>query len=240
MPFMRMMRLDKYIGDLSIAGRGEARRLIREGRVAVDGAPVTACEKKLDADTASVTVDGVETVYRRFHYYMMDKPAGVLTATADRRAATVADLLPPKLRRMALFPVGRLDKDTTGLLLLTDDGDFAHRVISPKSEIPKRYCARVEGIPDAADAAAFRAGLTLGDGTKCLPAELEITGTDQCCVTVLEGKYHQVKRMLASRGKPVVTLRRLSVGGLFLDEDLGPGGVRELTETELCIVMNKK
>ena len=141
---------------------------------------------------------------------------------------------------MGVFPVGRLDKDTTGLLLLTDDGDFAHRVISPKSAVKKVYLARVEGIPDEADAAAFRTGLVLADGTKCLPAELEITGTSLCRVTVMEGKYHQVKRMLASRGRKVLSLRRLSVGGLGIDESLGPGGVRELSENELCIVMKEK
>lgn len=236
---MRMVRLDKYICDLGISGRSEARRMIRDGRVAVDGEPVRECDRKIDADAAKVCVDGAETSYRRFHYYMMDKPAGILTATADKKAPTVTELLPPEARRMDVFPVGRLDKDTTGLLLLTDDGGFAHRIISPKSEIRKRYRAEVQGVPDETDVLAFQGGLVLGDGTKCLPAELEITGTSLCFVTVMEGKYHQVKRMLASRGKPVVSLRRLSVGGLKLDEDLGAGGVRELTESELCIVMKK-
>lgn len=234
-----MVRLDKYICDLGIFGRSEARRMIKDGRVAVDGEPVRECDRKIDLNAAKIAVDGTETSYRQFHYYMLDKPAGILTATVDRKALTVSELLPPEARRMGVFPVGRLDKDTTGLLLLTDDGDFAHRIISPKSEIQKRYRAEVNGVPDEADVFAFQEGIVLGDGTKCLPAELEITGTSLCYVTVMEGKYHQVKRMLASRGKSVTSLRRLSIGDLTLDEDLGPGGVRELTENELCIVMKK-
>ena len=168
---------------------------------------------------------------------MMDKPAGVLSVTEDRKQKTVLDLLPPELKRLNLFPVGRLDKDTSGLLLLTNDGDFAHRVISPKSGVEKRYRAEVEGVPDEKDVKAFAEGLTLGDGTKCLPARLEITGTNTCYVTVMEGKYHQVKRMLASRGKPVLSLRRLSVGALELDEALGHGGFRELEKNDLCKVL---
>ena len=140
---------------------------------------------------------------------------------------------------MGLFPVGRLDKDTSGLLLLTNDGELAHKIISPKSGIPKRYLAEVEGEPDAEDVRAFREGLVLGDGTQCLPAELELLGGKTCLVTVMEGKYHQVKRMLAARGKPVRALRRLAVGGLELDESLGPGGFRELTEEDLCKVLKK-
>jgi 16S rRNA pseudouridine516 synthase len=240
MPDMRMVRLDKYICEQGLATRSEARRMIRDGRVTVDGAPVTQFDAKLDADAAEVAVDGAQTSHSRYHYYMMDKPAGLLTATRDPKAPTVLSLMPPKARRMGVFPVGRLDKDTTGLLLLTDDGDFAHRVISPKSEIRKLYLAQVDGVPDEDDVRAFREGLVLGDGMKCLPAKLEITGTNVCRVTVMEGKYHQVKRMLAARGKKVTALRRLSVGGLELDPALGPGGVRELSENELCIVMKVK
>jgi len=185
---------------------------------------------------AEVSLDGERLVYSKFHYYMMNKPAGILTATEDKNARTVMDLLPPRLRRMGLFPVGRLDRDTRGLLLLTDDGDFAHRVISPKFEVEKLYYAKVEGTPDEADAVAFSAGLVLGDGTKCLPARLETTGPGECLVTVTEGKYHQVKRMLASRGKPVRELKRLSIGALKLPEELEEGGVVQLDEDDLCRV----
>lgn len=236
---MPLMRLDKMLADQGVASRKELREIIRSGRVCVDGATETHPERKLDPTLAAVTLDGERVGYRRFHYYMLDKPVGVVTATEDRRQRTVLDLLPAELRRLGLFPVGRLDKDTSGLLLLTDDGDFAHRVISPKSCVKKRYYAEVEGEADAQDALAFSRGIVLGDGTRCLPAELELLGGGRCLVTVMEGKYHQVRRMLASRGKPVLALRRLSVGGLRLEESLGPGGFRELSEQDLCTLFKE-
>ena len=231
------MRLDRLLSELGAASRSELRQIIRRGRVSVDGVVVTEPERRVDPEGSEIRLDGELLTYRRFRYFMMDKPAGVLSVTEDRKQKTVLDLLPPELRRLDLFPVGRLDKDTSGLLILTNDGDFAHRVISPKSGVEKRYRAEVEGVPDEADVKAFAEGLTLGDGTKCLPARLEITGANICYVTVMEGKYHQVKRMLASRGKPVVSLRRLSVGALELDEALGPGGFRELEKNDLCKVL---
>lgn len=234
---MALKRLDKLLSDLGVASRSELRQIIRAGRVRVDGVPVTAPEAKLDAEKSELTLDGQRLNYRALRYFMMDKPAGVLSVTEDRKQKTVLDLLPPELRRLGLFPVGRLDKDTSGLLLLTNDGDFAHRVISPKSGVPKRYYAEVEGRPDEADARAFREGLILGDGTHCLPAELIPLGENSCRVVVMEGKYHQVKRMLASRGKPVTLLRREAVGELELGEDLGPGGFRELESEDLCKVL---
>lgn len=212
------------------------KRIIRAGRVRVDGAAVTAPETKLDPRTAAVTLDGETLVWKEHHYYMMNKPAGVVTATEDPQQKTVLDLLPEELRRMGLFPVGRLDRDTRGLLLLTDDGDFAHRVISPKFAVEKLYDASVEGTPDASDVSAFEEGIVLGDGTKCRPAKLEITGEGRCLVTVTEGKYHQVKRMLAARGKPVTALRRLSIGALRLPEEFEEGAVVELDEDDLCRV----
>ena len=233
---MPLMRLDKLLGDMGIASRSELRQMIKRGRVTVDGRAVTAPETKVDSERCRITLDGEELRYKSFRYYMMDKPAGVLSATEDGRQRTVLDLVSPEMRRMGLFPVGRLDKDTSGLLLLTNDGDFAHRVISPKSGIEKRYYARVEGKLDETDREAFRQGLVLADGTKCLPAELELLGGGECYVRVMEGKYHQVKRMLASRGKPVLSLRRLSVGRLALDPTLGPGGFRELSKEDLCRV----
>lgn len=235
---MAKLRLDKFLADAGIASRRELKELIKSGRAAVDGRPVTRPETKVDTEVNAVTLDGEPVGYSRFRYYMLDKPCGVLTATEDRRQRTVMDLLPPELRRMGLFPVGRLDKDTSGLLLLTNDGDFAHRVISPKSCVEKRYYARVEGETGAEDERAFAEGLVLKDGTRCLPARLESLGGGECCVTVMEGKYHQVRRMLASRGKPVLVLRRLSVGELRLDETLGPGGYRELDEKDLCRVFS--
>ncbi|MGN0982991.1 MAG: pseudouridine synthase [Candidatus Limivicinus sp.] len=227
------MRLDKLLGDMGIASRSELKQMIRQGRVTVDGRAVTAPETKVDGEKCGIALDGEALRYKSFRYYMMDKPPGVLSATEDGRQKTVLDLVSPEMRRMGLFPVGRLDKDTSGLLLLTNDGDFAHRVISPKSGIKKRYYARVDGELTETDRQAFRQGLVLGDGTKCLPAELELLGQGECLVTVMEGKYHQVKRMLASRGAPVIQLRRLSIGGLVLGNALPPGGWRELEKADL-------
>jgi len=231
------MRLDRLLSELGVASRSELRNIIRSGRVSVDGQTVTAPEKRVDPETESVRLDGQELRLQRCRYFMMDKPAGVLSVTEDRRQDTVLDLLPPELRRLGLFPVGRLDKDTSGLLLLTNDGEFAHRVISPKSGVEKRYRAEVEGIPDEEDVRAFAEGIVLADGTRCLPAKLEITGESLCFVTVMEGKYHQVKRMLAARGKPVTALRRLSVGELTMPESLAAGAVRELDASDLCKVL---
>ncbi len=235
---MPRMRLDKYLSDMGIASRKELRDIIRAGRVTVNGLTVSAPETKMDPETDSVELDGQALAYKRFHYYIMDKPVGILTATEDRKQRTVLDLLRVEERRMGLFPVGRLDKDTSGLLLLTDDGVFAHRVISPKSGVEKIYHARVDGDITEADVRAFAEGITLRDGTHCLPAKLERTGEGCCLVTVMEGKYHQVRRMLASCGKPVAELRRLSVGALSLDEASSPGEYRELAQSEAMKVFD--
>ena len=237
---MPKMRLDKLLSECGVASRKEIRQLIRSGRVSVDGAAAASPEMKLDPYKALVCLDGTKIEYAKYHYYMMNKPAGVLPATDDGRQKTVLDLVTPEMRKIGLFPVGRLDKDTTGLLLLTNDGEFAHRVISPRSGIVKVYQARTAAPVDEADITAFKEGLTLGDGTKCLPAGLKLLPDGSCLVEVMEGKYHQVKRMLSSRGKPVTELKRLSIGGLKLDKALLPGGFRALEENELCSVMKKK
>ena len=230
---MALIRLDKLLADSGAFTRSEARKCVRDGRVQVDGLTVRQPEAKFDADSVSVSVDGAALSCASLRYLMLHKPAGVLSATEDPRQETVLDLLPSPYRRMGLFPVGRLDKDTTGLLLLTNDGDFAHRVISPKKHVPKVYRAEVDGELDAADAAVFAEGLVLGDGTVCLPAKLELPTPGVGRVTVYEGKYHQVKRMFAARGKPVTALHREKIGALTLDPALPPGGVRELTPAEL-------
>lgn len=234
---MAAQRLDKLLSTLGLGSRSELRQMIKDGRVTVDGVVVRSPEARYDGESSILALDGRELRFRRYRYYMMDKPAGILCVTEDRKQRTVLELLPPELRRMGLFPVGRLDKDTSGLLLLTNDGDFAHRVISPRSGVEKRYLAEVEGEIDEEDVRSFREGLLLRDGTRCLPAGLEPHGDHQCIVTVMEGKYHQVKRMLASRGKPVLRLRRLSVGELSLGDELGPGGFRELSGEDLCKVL---
>lgn len=237
---MALVRLDKYLADMGIASRKELKSMIRSGRVTVDGAVVTAPETKLDGERNRVALDGDELKYTRFHYYMLYKPCGVVTATEDRRQGTVMELLPPELRRMGLFPVGRLDKDTSGLLLLTDDGEYAHKVISPKSGVVKLYYAMVDGRLTQADVAAFAKGLVLADGTHCLPAKLELLSENECTVAVMEGKYHQVRRMLASRAASVQKLKRLSIGALKLDENMREGDFRELDQNEAALVYIEK
>lgn len=237
---MPLMRVDKLISECGIASRKEIKQIIKAGRVAIDGVSVNAPEQKLDPDVSKVSVDGKVLEYAKFRYYMLNKPEGVLTATDDKKQKTVLDILTPEMRKMGLFPVGRLDKDTTGLLLLTNDGEFAHWIISPKSEIVKTYHAVTEGVVDESDVEAFSRGLTLGDGTKCLPAELVPLDDGACLVKVMEGKYHQVKRMLASRGKPVLELKRLSIGSVELDFSLKSGEFRPLTDEELCRLMKQK
>lgn len=227
-----MERLDKIISATGKKSRREVREMVRQGRVLVDGKPAPAADMKVDPQTAVILLDGEPLGYEKFTYVMLHKPAGVLTATEDRRQETVLDLLPPELRRRALSPVGRLDKDTEGLLLLTNDGQLAHRLLSPKSHVDKVYYARVDGALEPGDIAAFAAGMTLGDGLECLPAGLEILSPTEALVTLREGKFHQVKRMLAARGKPVLYLKRLSMGRLRLDPALAPGAWRMLTEED--------
>ena len=228
-----MERLDKIIANRGAASRREVKELVRQGRVLVDGVPAAAPDMKISPETAAITVDGVPLCGGRYLYLLLHKPAGVLTATEDKRQPTVLDLVPEAYRRRGLVPVGRLDKDTEGLLLLTDDGELTHRLLSPRYHVGKVYYARVEGTPDAADAAAFAAGLQLADGLQCLPAGLEPLGPGECLVTLREGKFHQVKRMLAARGKPVLYLKRLAMGPLRLEEELAPGQCRLLTGEEL-------
>lgn len=235
---MPAMRLDKLLSEATAFTRSQLKQMIKSGRVTVNGAVITSPEHKLEPENARVCVDGAPVEYSRFHYFMLNKPAGLLSATDDRKQKTVIDLFPPELRSR-LFPVGRLDKDTTGLLLVTDDGDFAHRVISPRSEIVKTYRAVTAEPVNDCDISAFSRGIVLADGTKCLPAGLEKCPDGSCLVHVMEGKYHQVKRMLASRGKPVIELKRLQIGGLKLDETLAEGEFRQLIEDELCSVIKK-
>lgn len=231
----RMERLDKLLAGTGRWSRREVKELVRRGLVRVDGRVAASAEEKYDPETAEIAVEGELVPLRRFTYVLLHKPGGVLTATEDRRQQTVMELLPPPLRRIGLAPVGRLDKDTEGLLLLTNDGELAHRLLSPKYHVDKRYFARVEGTLSQEDAAAFAAGMTLGDGLKCLPAGLELLPeAGSCIVTLREGKFHQVKRMLAARGAPVVYLKRLSMGPLTLERTLAPGAHRLLTAEEVA------
>lgn len=229
-----MERLDKLLAGTGRWSRKEARELVRAGRVTVDGVAARSAEVKC-APGAAVTVDGEPILWGRPVYLMLHKPAGLLSATEDRDQKTVIDLLPEHLRRVGLFPVGRLDKDTEGLLILTNDGPLAHALLSPKKHVDKTYFLRVEGVLDGEDIAALAQGLVLGDGLHCMPAELELLDhPGEGRLTIREGKFHQIKRMMAARGKPVVYLKRLSMGGVELDESLEKGAWRELTAQELA------
>ncbi|MCD8145259.1 MAG: rRNA pseudouridine synthase [Oscillospiraceae bacterium] len=232
---MSNLRLDKLLADTGRWSRKEARELVKQGRVRVNGQPVRSPEEKYDPAGLSLTVDGTAVLYEAYTYLMLNKPAGLLSATQDRKQKTVLDLLPPELQKRGLFPVGRLDRDSTGLLLLTNHGELAHRLLSPRHHVDKVYLVQTEGEIDAADCAAFARGMTLGDGEVCLPAGLEPLENRPgwCLVTLREGKFHQVKRMLAARGKPVLSLERLSMGNLHLDKALDAGEYRALTPNEV-------
>lgn len=238
---MDKQRLDKLIASTGKFSRREVKGLVRQGRVLVDGAPANSVEDKYDPETIALVVNGEELPYRRHTWLMLNKPGGVLSATEDGKGKTVLDLLPQDLRRLHLFPVGRLDKDTEGLLLLTDDGAVAHALLSPRHHVDKVYFTRVAGRLEAADCAAFEKGMTLDDGLKCLPAGLEILQAgeeSEALVTLREGKFHQVKRMLQQRGKPVVYLQRVRMGNLPLDPALALGEYRFLTAEEVKNLQN--
>lgn len=227
-----MERLDKMLSHTGKWSRKEVKSLLKAGRVLVDGKIPHGPEAKYPPGV-EIAVDGEKFHWEKHTYLMLHKPAGVVSSTDDPREKTVLELLPPHLRKAGLFPVGRLDKDTEGLLLLTDDGDLAHRLLAPGKHVDKVYYARTAAPVDQEDIAAFASGITLQNGEVCLPAALTpVGGASACYVTLHEGKYHQVKRMLAARGKPVVYLKRLSMGNLCLPEDLDRGDWRPLTEQE--------
>ena len=237
---LELWRLDKFIAFSGAASRREVRLLIKAGRIQVDGCTAGGPEQKIDPQTASVYLDGQRISFSVHVYLMMNKPAGVLSSTEDARDRTVLDLLPETLRKRGLFPAGRLDKDSEGLLLLTDDGDYCHRVISPRKNVFKCYEIETMGCPTPEDCAAVAAGMTLEDGTACRPGRLEILETGQtarCRIRISEGKFHQVKRMLAVLGKPVLSLRRTEIGALHLDENLKPGAYREMTAEEAQLAL---
>lgn len=222
-----MQRLDKLLSEAGIASRRELKAILRAGRVTVNGAVVTRGEEKFDENTARITLDGVPVELRRTVLLMLHKPAGFVTSTDEPGSRTVMELLPERWRRLGALPVGRLDKDTEGLLLFTNDGQLAHKLISPRSDVWKVYYAEHDGTAQAADVEAFSQGVTLADGTRCLPARLRPIADGKCYVDVQEGKYHQVRRMLASRGLPVTYLKRVQFGTLELG-DLPCGEVREI------------
>ncbi|NLP16132.1 MAG: rRNA pseudouridine synthase [Clostridiales bacterium] len=229
------LRLDKYLSDMNIGTRSEVRSMIRKGRVFINSLPCLKPEEKVSIDKDEVSLDGNIIEYEKYSYFMLNKPAGVVSATEDKQDRTVLDLL-ETVKRKDLFPVGRLDKDTEGLLLITNDGDMAHRLLSPKREVVKVYYARIDGSVTEEDAAVFLAGVSIGDEKPCLPAKLEILKSDDISeinLSIYEGRYHQVKRMFEAIGKRVIYLKRISMGGLDLDNSLKPGEYRRLTINEV-------
>ncbi|MDO5415761.1 MAG: pseudouridine synthase [Lachnospiraceae bacterium] len=248
---MAQMRLDKFLGEMGVGTRTQIKEIARKGRVLVNGRTEKKSDRKIDPEADRIQVDGREISYAAWEYYMLNKPQGVVSATEDGLHQTVIDLL-TEAKRKNLFPVGRLDIDTEGLLLITNDGDLAHRLLSPKKHVDKVYYAKVEGALPADSVRQMELGITLEDGTKTLPAKLEILGpvplprvqeeTDaksgasvgtEIRLTIREGRFHQVKRMFEALGCRVVFLKRLSMGTLRLDEHLLPGQYRPLTEEEL-------
>lgn len=230
-----MVRLDKFLCDSGAGTRSQVKAMLKAGRVTVDGSVEKDGGRKIDPAVGAVALDGKILGGKRRVVLMLNKPAGYVTATEDASQPTVMELLPPEMKRLDVKPIGRLDKATEGLLLFTNDGDLLHRLISPKKEVPKVYYARHEGQACQADVEAFAAGLTLGDGTVCLPARLEPLGAGESLITVCEGKYHQVRRMMASRAMTVRYLERRQEGALVLGE-LPRGKVRELTREEIRLL----
>lgn len=237
-----MIRLDKYLADMSVGTRQEVKKYIRQGRVKINEDIIKKPEYKIREDEDKITFDGAPVAYETFEYYMLNKPAGVISATEDKREKTVLDLIKEK-KRKDLFPVGRLDKDTEGLLLITNDGALAHRLLSPKKHVDKCYYAKISGGVTEEDVRVFKERINIGTQEEpewTMPAELKILekGTvSRIRLTIREGKFHQVKRMFLAVGKEVVYLKRERMGALVLDEELAPGEYRKLTDSELKSIL---
>ena len=239
---MAKLRLDKIISSTGEYSRSEASNLIRMGAVLVNGMPAASGADKYDPEIDEVVVKGVNISYAKYCYIMMNKPEGVLSATDDVRDKTVLDLLPEKYKKLKLFPAGRLDKASEGLMLLTNDGDYAHKVISPNKKVYKKYYVETEGVLTEKDCKAVELGIELKDFTT-MPGKMEIISAGEkssAYVYIREGKFHQVRRMLQSLGKHVTYLKRMSIGGLVLDEKLGAGDYREMTSEEAFSVFNSE
>jgi 16S rRNA pseudouridine516 synthase len=232
-------RLDKILSSQGVTTRSVAQRLIRSGKLSVNGVIMRDPSAKIEPEDCEILLEGKVIKYKKNVYIIMNKPSGLLCVSRDNKAPTVLDLLPGDMRRPGLFPAGRLDKDTVGLVIITDDGDFAHRMLSPKKEILKKYRAVLDGPVGDDEIRIFSEGTILKDGTVCRPAELSILkdGANPLVeVGITEGRYHQVKRMFFSVGRRVLRLKRISIGKLFLDESLKEGDFREMTEDEKNLI----
>ena len=238
-----MIRLDKFLSEMSGWTRSEVKKIVRTGSVTVDGNEVKKPETKIDEKLSIVSVDGRQIKYNKYEYYMLNKPKGFVSATTDREYKTVVDIISSSEKK-DLFPVGRLDIDTEGLLLITNDGELAHRLLAPKNHVEKTYYVEVSGILDDVDVYAVEKGLDIGEEKNTIPAKMEILKTDiqnnisSCYLTIHEGKFHQVKRMMKKLGKTVTYLKRVSMGSLILDSKLKKGNYRKLTEQEIIELKN--
>lgn len=232
-------RLDKVLSNFGYGTRKEIRQLVKDGAVRVGGAVVKDSGMHVDPGTERIEINGEKLDYREFIYLMMNKPADVISATFDNKLKTVLDILPEKYKCFDLFPAGRLDIDTEGLLLLTNDGRLAHEMLSPKKHVPKRYYALIDGSVDGEDVRSFKEGIMLDDGYRTMPAELEIIKAgrrSEIELVLHEGKFHQVKRMFEASGKKVIYLKRIAMGALSLDGSLAPGECRELAPEEVGLL----
>lgn len=236
-----MDRIDKIIASQGQYSRSEVKKLVKSGRVTLDGRVIKSSDEKADPDKNIIAIDGKAVNYKKHIYIMLNKPQGVVSATEDRDHPTVIDLVPKGLRRDGLFPAGRLDGDTVGFVLITDDGDFAHEILSPKNHIMKTYHATLQRDLTQEDIDAFKNGIELKDGTLCLEAEVTAIDSDKpmAQVKICEGKYHQVKRMFAALGNKVLYLKRVKMGELSLDESLEEGQCREITPEELKLIKQR-
>lgn len=242
---MNKIRLDKFLANMGIGTRSEVKKIIAKKKVLVNGLIINKSEQKIDTQKDSVFVDGKEVKFIPYEYWMLHKPAGVVSATEDNKDKTVLDLMKKCNSPLwkELFPVGRLDKDTEGLLLITNDGELAHNLLSPKKHVSKVYYAKVEGIVTQKEVEQFANGLVVDSQFKALPARLEIMKSDlqsEILLEISEGKFHQVKRMFQAVGKKVIYLKRISMGSLVLDETLMPGEYRKLSEKEVISLKNKE
>lgn len=234
----KLVRLDKFLCDMELGTRSEVKAFLKKGFVTVDGIIQKSPDFKIDPDTHEIAFQGKVLTYQEFYYYMLHKPAGVITATEDKVQKTVMSFLGEDARK-DLFPVGRLDKDTEGLLVLTNDGELSHALLSPRKHVPKTYFVEVPEKLDLGQIEALEQGVDIGDDKKTLPAKVEILDDTHIHLTICEGRYHQVKRMLQAVGSEVLYLKRVSFGALTLDESLEKGSYRALTEEEITALRNR-
>ena len=235
----KKMRVDKLLSNVGVASRAELKKYCKQGLISVNGKVINNPGVQVDSESDDIRFNGEKIVYREFVYIMLNKPDGYISATFDKYDPIVLDLIDQSYLVFEPFPVGRLDKDTEGLLVLTNDGQLAHRVLSPKKHVPKTYYAKIQGKVTEEDILAFEKGVILDDGYETMPSQMKILKSDDMSeieLTIHEGKFHQVKRMFESVGKKVVYLKRLSMGKLMLDENLGLGEYRELTDEEVKLI----